>query len=444
MEELLEKIRIPPEYAHAGDIQPQDITDLSVRLERWRMEIPTRLRDLASYLAVSASLSTEEQSLLVIHAAQFVGDDPWASTDAQSQAEHILENHVSPNVPLITQVLFSQVRPVFQSHAHPKVNLSTGRVLSRVAGGPLASQDLYTSQSWKESHPGISNVLLWVVARIKSLDYDRLWHLVVPPVMILLDDYEVAYKLRGISIISRVLKTVPPDLLRRTGVDELIFSSLKGTLVFLHNPKTPELLSTSIPTIVELVDLLFPVAVLNKGGGKQRFDRLCSVLGEGVIGNVWIHASRDVGTIRVTIDQVPLLVESLGICVVRYLKPLILQLLDPLYPPPPGVQRTVSQEVDELRISSLRSLSSVIKTCRDRISAWKKTILNAVARCWVWELEKPGLNTTEIRLGLREVIASLSAACPSIIEHEIPRLKAAYPALGDILPDAQSIQGESM
>jgi hypothetical protein len=56
------------------------------------------------------------------------------------------------------------------------------------------------------------------------LDYDRLWHLVVPPVMTLLDDYEVVYKLRGIAIISQMLKTVPPDLLRRTGVDELIFS----------------------------------------------------------------------------------------------------------------------------------------------------------------------------------------------------------------------------
>lgn len=152
----------------------------------------------------------------------------------------ILEKYVSQDVPVITQVLLNQVRPVFQSHVHPKVNPSTGRVLSRVAGGPLASQDLYTSQTWKESHPGISNVLFWVVARIKvkafriarvptpeliqSSDYDRLWYLIVPPVMTLLDDYEAACKLRGIAIISGMLKNVPPDLLRRTGVDELIFS----------------------------------------------------------------------------------------------------------------------------------------------------------------------------------------------------------------------------
>lgn len=96
--------------------------------------------------------------------------------------------------------------------------------------------------------------------------------------------------------------------------------------MFLHNPKTPELLSTSIPTIVELVDLLLPARTLSKAGGKQRFDRLCSVLGEAIIGNIWIHASRDIATIRATVDQVPLLVESLGICAVRYLKASLLQL----------------------------------------------------------------------------------------------------------------------
>ena len=42
--------------------------------------------------------------------------------------------------------------------------------------------------------------------------------------MTLLDDYEVPYKLRGVSLIAQMLETVPPDLLRRTGVDELIFS----------------------------------------------------------------------------------------------------------------------------------------------------------------------------------------------------------------------------
>jgi hypothetical protein len=96
-----------------------------------------------------------------------VASIPYSSEAHTPEPIDILKSYVSQNVPLITHVLFNQVRPVFQSHVHPKVNPSTGRVLNRVAGGPLASQDLYSSQSWKESHPGISNVLFWVVAHIE-------------------------------------------------------------------------------------------------------------------------------------------------------------------------------------------------------------------------------------------------------------------------------------
>lgn len=96
-EELLEQIRIPPEYVHMGDTPLQDTTDLPIRLEKWTVEVATRLHNLASHLAISGSLSTEEQGLLVIHVAQYVGDDPWVSNDARSQAEGTLLSY--PSVP---------------------------------------------------------------------------------------------------------------------------------------------------------------------------------------------------------------------------------------------------------------------------------------------------------------------------------------------------------
>ena len=96
-EELLKQIRIPPEYAHMEDVLPRDTTDPSVRLERWRVGVATRLRDLSSHLAISGSLSTEERSLLVMHVAQHVGNDPWVSNEARSQAEGTHLFH--PSVP---------------------------------------------------------------------------------------------------------------------------------------------------------------------------------------------------------------------------------------------------------------------------------------------------------------------------------------------------------
>ena len=54
--------------------------------------------------------------------------------------------------------------------------------------------------------------------------YERLWSLVVPPIMVLLDDYEVKYKIEGIHVVEALLENAPPDLLKRTGISELLFS----------------------------------------------------------------------------------------------------------------------------------------------------------------------------------------------------------------------------
>jgi Tti2 family len=40
--------------------------------------------------------------------------------------------------------------------------------------------------------------------------------------MTLLDDYEARYKLQGVEIVSEMLRCVPKNLLKRTGVDNLI------------------------------------------------------------------------------------------------------------------------------------------------------------------------------------------------------------------------------
>ncbi|KAM6495377.1 hypothetical protein JOM56_008083 [Amanita muscaria] len=90
-----------------------------------------------------------------------------------------------------------------------------GSKLPRPAGGPLAYQDFYESQGWKE-HPGVGNVLLW------CLKHFEIWHLLIPPITTMLDDYEAKYKLVGIGIVREMLKTVPGFLLKWTGVSYVL------------------------------------------------------------------------------------------------------------------------------------------------------------------------------------------------------------------------------
>lgn len=49
-----------------------------------------------------------------------------------------------------------------------------------------------------------------------------MWHLIVPPVMTLLDDFEARYKVQGVIIVREMLPRLPKGLIKRTGVDGLI------------------------------------------------------------------------------------------------------------------------------------------------------------------------------------------------------------------------------
>lgn len=148
----------------------------------------------------------------------------------------------------------------------------------------------------------------------QSSTVERLWHLIVPPIMTMLDDYQAAYKLRGIHLVSQLLVHTPPDLLRRTGVNDLIMQSLKTSLTFMQHPETPALIRAAVPAYLKLIDRTAP------RDSAARFNQCCALLGESIIGNIWIYASQNADTIEATLDVLPEIVGFLSLGAARYLK----------------------------------------------------------------------------------------------------------------------------
>lgn len=125
------------------------------------------------------------------------------------------------------------------SSPHPQLNLTSGRALSRSAGGVNAAQDHFVEQRWK-TYPGAGNTVLWCIrnAKVKSIwhrqfesltrfkfksdDFSILWPLIVPPMMTFLDDYQARYKLKGVDMASKLVKRAPIDLVKRTGLAQLL------------------------------------------------------------------------------------------------------------------------------------------------------------------------------------------------------------------------------
>ena len=63
-------------------------------------------------------------------------------------------------------------------------------------------------------------------------------------------------------------------------------------------------------------------------GSKAQFEQLCSLLGDSIIGNIWIYGSRDQYTVQVSVEAILNIVRVLGIGTSRYLKVRIPRIVD--------------------------------------------------------------------------------------------------------------------
>jgi hypothetical protein len=189
--------------------------------------------------------------------------------------------------------------------------------------------------------------------------------------------------------------------------------SLNRALTFLHSPHTPAILRTAIPSATNLI------VHTTEPGSEQRFTQLCALLGDGVIGSVWMYSSEDADAVEASIEVLPILVRALGIGVTRYLKALIPQLMHPLHAVPCKKPRVT------LQLSSLRALGAVLQECSPRIENWRSTIVEGVAKCWVVLLgdEQTNEESEQLRHALRVVCGRLWEVAPSVRKEYIRLLE---------------------
>jgi hypothetical protein len=63
--------------------------------------------------------------------------------------------------------------------------------------------------------------------------------------MTLLDDFDTRYKLLGLQVINVMLQRIPKDLLKRTGVDSLLF--LVSIVIMMNHLLTHAAVAPSMP-----------------------------------------------------------------------------------------------------------------------------------------------------------------------------------------------------
>ena len=62
------------------------------------------------------------------------------------------------------------------------------------------------------------------------------------------------------------------------------------------------------------------IDTLTDPGSVEKFDRLCHLLGQNIIGGIWIYATNEPRVIEASISVLPNIIRALGIGTTRYLK----------------------------------------------------------------------------------------------------------------------------
>ncbi|KAJ3571675.1 hypothetical protein NP233_g3604 [Leucocoprinus birnbaumii] len=421
---LFNPLKVPAEYDRFRNLH--DDQDTLDSLGTWKNNVYSALNILNARVvqarAEGEALNDATLANVVFYVMPFAIEPveeglelaPWTDPALQHTAFDILSipQISQPNTALLRQVLVKNLKPIFSANPHPYLNTTTGKRLVRPAGGPGATQDYYDEQTWK-TYPGIWNVLAWVVKNIPPDGYEDLWPLLIPPTMTLLDDFQAKHKLEGVRVVSFMLPTIPKQILRRTGVDELIFTSLKTGLAQLSNPETPILLRLVISTWLNLT------LKVDEPQSFEFFDHLCTLVVNGIIEGIWIYSEQNLAAMKATIDALPDVLRALDTATVSFLKSLVPQLAHILaMRSNMPVQPENLNEIIELQKSAGRLMLVIIEVGACRMEGWKFTILDCVARCWVGLVDfSSGGMDLDLQNILREIMLRLTTACPDISQN---------------------------
>jgi tRNA nucleotidyltransferase (CCA-adding enzyme) len=280
----------------------------------------------------------------------------------------------------------------------------------------VQSQDDSVVRPWKSEREAYAlDLLRWCVMALDDKLAERVWHLLIPPLLTLVDDWEVKYKQLGVELVGRTLEVTPPSLLTKTGLDDVFEGALMPCLTYLPTI-TPE--SESVP----LLNAVYPALItlsrvqdLNSQrqaipANKERV--LDTVIRKGILYG-YTHCSNYPRITAVLFNQLARLLTELGLeSSLKHLKYILPIHTETLSHPLGGAQ------IDTL-VAATRALQAVILVCWPRVSEHRGEVLRALTFCWVNTIgtsKIEGERMEILKTELRETVVMLKCALGTAVD----------------------------
>ncbi|KAK4511742.1 uncharacterized protein ATC70_007286 [Mucor velutinosus] len=308
--------------------------------------------------------------------------ETYCTCEANDKQKHIIDQHV-------TDILFTTLQPIFKKQASIHPSLSTKRSQSRYGSKNI---DIHEDQQWKNGY--YVELLSWLLNNISTQQLQDNLHLLIPPILIILDDYDVSYKEQGIYMLHAMIQKLDPQCISKFGLDNVFLESLFKCLSYLSEERDIPLLKAAYPCILDLI--------ATKRQDQVRSNLYERVFKDGIMAG-FLYAGQKISFLPILLTHIPRLYNAMGAIGVQYLKALIPELCAAL-----SMTLSNNPKIRDIHRLAALSLIAVIKTCWPRIPHYRGSIMQSLAKTWTHYYNAKDQDMCQL---LKQVYHIFEAAC---------------------------------
>jgi hypothetical protein len=137
----------------------------------------------------------------------------YCSHQNKNDKQHLIDDHSK-------EILGNVLRPIFEQQAkeHPQLN-NKKNIPSRYAKNDQLGLDFHENQKWKEHH--YLDMLCWMMEEMTAQQIKENLPLLLPPMLIVLDDYDTTYKARGVGMVHTMISKLDTSFIKGSGISQL-------------------------------------------------------------------------------------------------------------------------------------------------------------------------------------------------------------------------------
>jgi tRNA nucleotidyltransferase (CCA-adding enzyme) len=252
------------------------------------------------------------------------------------------------------------------------------------------------------------DLLLWVCKNLSSDTVEKKWGVLIPPVLTLVDEVDIPVKAKGCECLGYLLSKTSAPLLQRTGLhpefEESLFMAAALLPTLTPEPDSVIIINAAYPALLALANAT--PAESSKPNDPTRIKVLLKILRQGFL-TAMGHAGEHVRVANALVDQLPPILDNLGIDSVIHLKDLAPMLAAILNNP-------LGTTFPPLLLSALKAEQALIRNAWPRAWYWRGDLLKGPCGIWVRmaEDEKESGSNAEfktVRVECKETVEMLNA-----------------------------------